>query len=239
MKPFATAAATLIFLGASAVQAYQPLRWNPMDIYILEGKAGGPRMLTVYDADGERLNQASFEYDASGRLVREVYTTSGGTPDGYSTYTYSDGRITEERLYDSTGNLVNRSIFTYAGTSLARMEIQNADGQPILRQEYTVQSGRIEGGSEWNAGENLRFQILYGQHGQAAVTMRSSEEGELARIQFTRDELGRVASRVRAQGDARSKVDYSYDSEGRITECRYFSQAGEQWILERILRFSY
>ena len=67
-----------IAFSFTSLSAFQPTRWSPMDQFILEGGAGGPRALQVMNPTGQILSRAQFVYDGSGRLVEERFQTAGG-----------------------------------------------------------------------------------------------------------------------------------------------------------------
>ena len=77
-------AATVVALYALAapLAAFQPVRWTPMDAYVLKPLPGGPSSVKVLDPRGRVLSTARYIYDGEGRLLEERFADAGGQERG-------------------------------------------------------------------------------------------------------------------------------------------------------------
>ena len=228
-----------ISTAGAPLSGFQPTRWTPMDAYILQPLAGGPKSVQLLSPDGTLLSSARFVYDSAGRLTEERFTDAAGNDAGSNRYTYADGRIKEETLLNTAGKVIGRTKFIYKEKQLVALEQFDPDHKLVSRQDFAYKEGRIVQGVETTGEQKDQFVIDYQDQKPVAMTVKSSEHGQLSRITYRYDEQGRLKQRVRETFGNFSRCDYIYDGQGRIEAYAYYNQINGQWEREKKLQFAY
>lgn len=229
----------LMALSSSALLAYQPVRWSPMDPYIEQGTAGGPASVQVLDPNGAVLGTGKFRYDAKGRLTEEVFLNAGGKADGKTTYSYKGDLLGEEKLFDREGKLVARTVFLYSGNQLTGLEQYDSEGKLAMKQSYVHKEDRIVEGIEKTGDGEDAFVLKYDAGRPVSFVVKSAEHGELQKITYRYDEQGRLKQRVREAFGNMSRCDVLYDARGRVEAYAYYDQVGDKWLRVKKLQFDY
>jgi len=234
---------TLIALLTPAVlQAYEPVRWSPLDAYlgrIVASSAHAPKGVKAVDPQGGLLSQAEYEYK-QGRLVREVFRNGDGEHEGETRYLYDAGRIQEERTLDEHGQLVSRMQVQYDGGKIIGVEVYDAEGELQMSQSYVYKDDRIVGGVERSGGEEDEFQIRYENNRPAAFVLRNAENGVVQSIRYRYNDQGRLEARIREAFGQVSRCVYSYDPQGRLLSYTYADRLADgSWSASKKLEFRY
>ncbi|MCR9143514.1 MAG: hypothetical protein NXI24_14795 [bacterium] len=230
---------TAALLFAGSLWAFQPVRWSPMDTYVLKPLPGGPKSVQVLSPTGKVLSSASFAYNGEGRLVEERFQNAEGQSAGRNVYKYVDGLLKEEQLIDPSGKIISRTKFIYKKEVLVALEQFDRDHRLISRQDYAYRDGLIIRGVETTGGQKDQFQLEYRDQKPTTLTVKSSEHGRLNLITYRYDEEGRVKQRVREAFGNLSRCDYVYDAQGRIEAYAYYNRINGRWEREKKLKFSY
>ncbi len=242
-KYFATTfvAATVLFTQTTIVSAFTPGKWNPMDHYILRGQAGGPRAVLVHDPDGKILQTAEFQYDANGRLLREVYINSSGQGDGHTLYEYQGDRVTGEKLYNSKSELVERKVYLYTGGRLSAIQVMDNKDQEILQVDYTSKGELIQVAEEKREKNLDRILFVYRADKLDALEVKDEAGNVFSRTKFEYGQAGELTRRERFQGGRRYLCKYVYGANGKIAGYEYsnFNPEQNRWELEKRLTFRY
>ncbi|MEQ9367384.1 MAG: hypothetical protein RIF32_24340 [Leptospirales bacterium] len=244
MKMIRIASLTIAVFGAlicvaQSLHAFQPVRWSPMDAYILKPLPGGPQSVQVLDPAGRVLSSARYIYDGAGRLIEERFAEADGTPAGSNVYEYKAGRLQQERLIDAKGKIISRTKFFYKNDVLVGMEQFDRNHKLISRQDYAYRDGRIYRGVETTGAQKDQFQLEYKDDKPIALTVKNNEHGRLNLITYQYDEQGRTRQRIREAFGNFSRCDYSYDERGRIQAYAYYNRVNGEWEREKKLQFSY
>lgn len=224
---------------AAPVFAFQPVRWAPMDAYILKPIPGGPKSVQVLSPKGTLLSSARFVYNGAGRLIEERFSGSDGATGGSNYYKYEEGLLKEERLVGADNKVISRTKFIYKKQQLVGMEQFDRDHKLISRQDYTYRDGVIIRGVETTGAQKDQFQLEYRDQKQITLTVKSSKHGRLAYIVYKYDEQGRIKQRVRESFGNFSRCDYVYDAQGRIEAYAYYNRINGNWKREKKLKYSY
>lgn len=241
MKPCHTIPFFLLILFAALpgqLFAYQPVKWNPLDTYIAEGKKDGPKSMTVLDGSGKELQKAIYEYTESGRLVREKYFKDGKA-DGETLYRYENGKLVEERLVDAAGKLVERQVFLYDSDGLISIEVQDNSGKILLRNVFERKSSQIVGGLEISSETSDRYRLKYEGERLVEVTVLDDQGQSLSTVAYLYDTKGRLTERKKIQNENQSRCVVDYNGHDRIKSYRYLNQEGTKWVTEKQFLLSY
>ncbi len=233
------AAVVLLSTLAAPLSAFQPVRWTPMDAYVLKPLPGGPSGVKVIDPRGRVLSSARYKYDGAGRLLEERFADAEGKSAGVNRYLYEKGLLKEERLSNASGKIVSRTKFIYKQEVLIALEQFDRNHKLISRQDYSYRDGRIYRGVETTGAQKDQFQLEYRDEKPISLTVKNNEHGRLNLITYRYDEQGRVKQRVREAFGNLSRADYLYDAQGRIQAYAYYNRINGEWRREKKLEFSY
>lgn len=218
--------------------AFSPGKWSPLDVYVLQGRPGGPQLIE-HKVRGEVTLRAKLSYDSKGRLIREVYEKPTGVRTGERHYFYRKGRLIRETLSDAQGKNVEIRFFDYDGNGLKSMMIRNEKNQIILSQSLTSQNSRILSGKEVVGKIMDVFRIEYENNRPKLIQVFNDSGRELGRISFGYRKDGNVAHRVREQNSNLSRCVYQYDSRGKLKSYSYFTKNGNKWVHDKTLLLKY
>lgn len=238
-RAFITLGIILTIAAGTPLHAFDPVRFSPLDLYVLKGGLKGPKSLQMMDASGKLRQRATLDYDGDGYLLRESYFSADGASQGSTLYAYKDGRLSEERSLTPGGVLISRRAFEYKGKNLASITSYDSSNQIVSRIAYTYQGDRLVSGVETHSPDRDRFQIEYAGPSMLAISYASPDGKPISTIRFSYGQEGRVTERERILGPARNACRYQYDSAGRITSYSYYEFVNGGWVLEKTLRMDY
>jgi hypothetical protein len=155
----------------------------------------------------------SFSYDAGGRLVKDVSSTTGNRTESYTeTYTCDAGgrMAARSKSMDMGGGAVYTESFTYAYNSAGKLvgEKGSAGGQDIEKSYTYDSSGRMT--------KCVTLTTSYGEFNEPGKTSYTSTLTE--NYTYKLDKAGRVISRTTKTdiiGGETTVDSYTYDSAGR------------------------
>ena len=230
----------------SKLWAYQPLQWSPINAYILkEQSRNGPRGIKVLDPKGELIAKTLYEYNSSGRVVKEIYYNAKAQKTGYSEYRYKDGLLREERLLDLSGKVFSITRFFYDPQSkLKSLKIYGVKGKGEkkelkLEQNYYYSGKRLTGGIEIIGGKERQrnsFQIFYEGEKVKRLLFHAKGIGKILEIIYHYDKEQKLRERVRHIFLEKkvSRCIYHYDEREELKEYKYRNKgAGGKWRDER------
>ncbi|MCB1175719.1 MAG: hypothetical protein KDK39_19245 [Leptospiraceae bacterium] len=231
--------AALLSLGwTSVLFAFHPIRYNPLDRYVLSAVPGGPKGMVISDKAGKKGQSARLEYNSQGQLTKEIYFDTAGKKEGESRLTYLDGRLSKEELYNAAGQLLNRRVFEYTGKELVKMKVYNAKGESELEQIYQYRREFLTGGQENNGAGFLSFSISYDNGLASTIKIHNDENLLVSMIYLKYDANGRVVERVRSQGGQKHRFVYTWQDD-RILAYKLLQEVKGQWELQRSITFQY
>ncbi len=246
-----------LFLSITSLWAYQPLRWSPIDEYVLRDKLGGPLGLRSYDVKGKLIESIKYEYNSKGRLVKENYYNAQNVFTGYLEYEYKKSLLHSEKLYNTKGALLSSVIFEERNGHIHALSISNQQGELISKQNFSYEGKNIVGGSERENEQTTDFKFFYEKGILKKITLFSKTSGKLAEILFKYDSNNRIIERTRHlyTHNQSNKCIYLYDSKKeRILNYRFETlidantpkeskgskkQNQPKWVLEKSISLFY
>ncbi|TGK07169.1 hypothetical protein EHO59_03415 [Leptospira semungkisensis] len=229
-----------LLLSVTSIHSFTPGKWSHMDRVVLGFEKGGPSQEVVKDSKGKIIYSAKYEYDESGKLVRENYTGSDGKPDGYTKFTYKDGRVAREELYNKEGINLEVKVFQYDNSgTLSVVELLDQTGKLILKCNISSwgENGLIkEAHTEW-ADTKLteRFHIVKDPNkpGLFQQNIYNEDKQQAASTVLTFDEKGKLLSRMNVQGANERMNRLLWDKNNRLQQFTYLIKQGDTWAVEK------
>lgn len=228
----------LIFLSAQALLAYQPIRYSPLDVYVLNPNGKGPRSLQIYNSRGVKTKTAHMQYDARGRLLKEIFFDSKGKKEGESRFVYTDAGPVKEELYNASGKLLTIKVFTYQGKQIKEMRVLDTEGRLELRQTFRYKHARLIAGQESNGTGMLKFSVSYANQRPTRIEIRNDTNRVLSSIQYSYDSKGILLERTRKQSGSTHKFIYTY-SAGKVAYYELLELTRDGWRKIRKIQYIY
>lgn len=102
------------------------------------GQAGRHARRTVFGSDGAVASSSSYEYDATGLLIREINRDANNQVVSQSEWSYQNGLKAAWRVLDPSGLTLARTEYRYDGGLLVEARIHAAGGalSGSIRYEY-------------------------------------------------------------------------------------------------------
>lgn len=221
--------------------SFTPGKWNPMDAYVTQAQKGGPRALIVYDATGKIRQTAEFQYDANGRLARELYLNASGKRDGSTSYEYRGSRITGEKLFNRKGDLVERKVYLYSSGRLSAIQVFDKKGQEIMQVDYTRKGNQIHVAEEKRDKALDRVLFRYKDDRLNMLEVKDDQGKVFSKTKFEYGPDGKLLKRERFQGGRRFLCKYRYNKRGAVAGYEYlvFNPEKNQWQLQKRLAFRF
>ena len=190
----------------------------------------------TYNPNGLKCATTIYEYDGSGRVVKESFYGVNDAPTGYNTYEYApDGRMTkisylatgpeefEEDYrsvteYNMQGDKIKET--QYYGEEIAAVTAYEYDNAGVLQSEKYY-----EGESELVAEYSYSY-----ENGRVSAVLRHDYlEDDSVTDRYTYNADGLVTSDIcyDSQENIVSRTEYSYDKNGSETRCGVYSASGE------------
>ena len=235
------AVAMVLVAPLSVAHAFIPGKWNPMDAYVKGATKGGPRALIVTDPKGKVRQSAEFQYDATGRLIKEVYIDSAGKKDGSTAYEYRGGKVSTEKLFNKQGKVVENKTYLYSAGKLSGIQVTNDKNQEIMSIDYKRKGGMIHIAEEKRDRTLDRIVFEYKKDRLDHIIVKDDSGNVLSKTKYEYDRDGRLVKRERFQGGRRFACKYIYQPNGRVAGYEYlnFNPERNQWQLVKRLKFKY
>ena len=218
----------LIFLClVSSVQSYQPLRWSPVDLYILKSVKNGPSELKIINAEKKLLEKSLYTYNRRGRLLKEVYYNSQRKKTGYTKYFYRKGKIIRESLFDKSGKKLRSAQFIYASNGfLKELRISDRTGKIRSVQSYGYVNTLLVKGVEVTGKEENTFELLYEKKKLKRIIGKNKRTGKISEIfyKYGKTKYGKthkIKERILLSQSKTSRCRYQYDADGRLIKLSY------------------
>lgn len=241
LNRLARVALVIACLTPASLLAFTPGKWDPMDTYIEGARKGGPRALIVYDADGKIRQSAEYQYDQSGRLLKEVYINSAGKKEGSTEYEYRAGNIAGERLFDKNGKLVERKVYLYSRGKLSGIQVYDDKDQEIMQVDYSHKGDRIHVAEEKRDRALDRVVFHYKDERLNKLEVKDDQGKVFSHTRFDYGKNGKLVRRERFQGGRRYLCKYLYNKSGSVAQYEYlvFNPEKNQWQLQKRLAFKF
>lgn len=227
---------TTLFSGA--LWAFHPIRFSPLDLYVVRPVAGGPKSLKIVDKDGKTSKTANLKYSSDGNLTKEIYFDIKGSKEGESQMTYSKGLLIKEELISKTGKVLIRRDFEYTNKNLVKMKVYNAEGKSQMEQIYRYNRNLLTSGQENNGVGMLTFEISYTNSLATAIKIRNDDKVVISMVYIKYNPKGQVIERVRTQGGQKHRFKYYYKNE-KIDHYDLSVYNKKQWVKLKTTRFFY
>lgn len=225
---------------------------------------GKPVMEVQYSQEGDMEQQARYEYDANGFLIREVLTEGHGEvleeksfePDdqlrikkefrhyadgSFDTleYWYDDaGHVVRKDLYDDEGVLESKEVFEYRDGLLVKEMTFEGDDELLAETEYTYDDDGLLDEKiihQIDEGHYVRQEFSYNESGVRDAILGYNREGDLVeRILFTLDDKGRPVSIEEENKRKKNQIRLAYDDADLLVFQEEFDMKGE--LVSRVSR---
>lgn len=237
---FQKAILLLLIFGASSLLAFTPGKWSHTDRIVLGFEKGGPAEEIVKDSKGNIIYSAKYEYDETGKLVRENYLSKDGKPDGYTKFSYKEGRVLREDLFNKEGINLESKLFGYdASGILNSVELLDQSGKSLLRCSILSwgENGLIKDAqTEWaDSKDTERFSITKDPNkpGLFQQNIFNEDKQHVASTVFTFDSNGKLLSRMNVQGNQERMNRLLWDKSNRLQQFTFLVKQGDKWALEK------
>ena len=221
------------------ILAYQPLKWSPMDSYIVGGgkNISFPKSMQNFNAKEKLTQTVTFEYNNEGKLILEKYYNNKNEYTGYTKYFYQNKILKEEKLYDKNDNLLNSTSFTNDNKNITSLTIKNKKNEIISEQKFFYEKGLLNSGYEKSNGNKDEFKIVYVKNQIKEIILTNTTSGKLGDIIFKYNEKKQLIERVRnlILEKETNRFVYYYDQLGFIKNYSYekLIRKTNTWIKER------
>lgn len=124
----------ILLLFPKIILGITPGKWSHIDKYIFGNNSNGPVKEIVKNANGKIVYSAFYEYDSSGKLIKESYLNADGKTDGFTIFQYKDGKVVREELFDKDHILLETKTFRYNPKGeIDLVEVFDKDNKLLLR----------------------------------------------------------------------------------------------------------
>lgn len=232
---------SLVFISfISPIYSFTPGKWSHTDRIVLGFEKGGPSQELVKDSKGNLIYTAKYEYDPSGKLIKENYIGQDGKPDGFTKFIYKDGKILKEELYNKDGvNLESKNFGYNKSGVLSSIELIDKEGKNILTCTIISwgENGLVkEAQTEWtDAKLTERFSIVKDPNkpGLFQQNIYNEDKQQAASTVLTFDSNGKLLSRMNVQGTIERMNRLIWDKENRLQQFTYLIKQGDKWAVEK------
>lgn len=208
--------------GESTPEPTEAQPASTQDLSVYEKSEGLLSQEIWYNENGLKFSTVKYEYDASGRLVKETTLGINDAPVGYKEYALNADGLPETMInYIADGpeeySEEYRVLFEYNDTGL-KMKETSMIGDTVTSVTTYAYEGSDLVSEKYYEGSELISDIAYEYDGSGKLTklvrrdmLEDSETSETC----TYDENGLLASREVSGGDGiASRTEYSYDEHG-------------------------
>ncbi|TGL62916.1 hypothetical protein [Leptospira sarikeiensis] len=231
---------SFILLYITPAYSFTPGKWSHTDRIVLGLEKGGPTQELVKDSKGNVIYTAKYEYDPSGKLIRENYIGKDGKPDGFTKFIYTDGKISKEELYNKDGVNLEAKVFGYNKSGvLSSIELLDQNGKNILTCTILSwgENGLIrEAQTEWaDTKITERFAIVKDPNkpGLFQQNIYNEDKQQAASTVLTFDSNGKLLSRMNVQGTIERMNRLIWDKDNRLQQFTFLVKQGDKWAVEK------
>lgn len=228
----------IFILIATNLNAYTPGKWSYLDRYVLGNEKFGPASETVKNRTGQTIYSATYEYNAEGKLVKEIFQNAKGESDGEIIYTYESGKIKSEELFAPDKSAQEKKSFIYSQSgNLKEIVVTLGNGKPLLRHKIlSIQDGFVmECETKWEE-ESMQQESFSTKKDPLEETILNQEifddkKKSIGFIKYYFDKKGRIEKRENLQGSSKRMQILTYDESGKLISFSFHVKQDENWVL--------
>ncbi|AXR59985.1 hypothetical protein [Leptospira mayottensis] len=219
--------------------AITPGKWSHIDKYIFGNNINGPVKEIVKNTKGQVVYTATYEYDTSGKLIKETYLDADGKADGSTVFRYRDGKVVREELFDKENVLLETKTFRYNPKGqIDLVEVFDRENKLLLKSNITswnkdfVKSGQ----TNWSDSKEMeKFTLVQDTKNPRMLIQNiyNEEKKQIASTKFEYDEKGNLLTRTNIQGEQERKNQLSYGSNNRLQSFTFHVKQNNKWELQK------
>ncbi len=218
-----------------------PEKFDHLSVYkILPNPGNGPVREEIREAENANGIFATYEYDQKNLLIRENYFNPEGKAEGYLVHHYKSGRLQKSELFNAQ-NIIRETIEykTISGGKISSYKVTDTNNQNKLSWSFQYDSkGRlISGFRVLNKDKTESFSMEYedNQSIQVIIDAKGEKSGSIQTL-YAR---GKVSQRIKNYNTGIQRIDYMYDSNGRLSEMKFFNTERGKFILVKVHKLKY
>ncbi|RHX82376.1 RHS repeat protein [Leptospira yasudae] len=227
----------LLFPGM--IFAVTPGKWSHIDQYVFGNNANGPVKEIVKNASGKVVYTATYEYDASGKLIKETYLNAEGKADGSTVFQYKDGKVVREELFDKENLLLETKTFRYNPKGqIDLVEVFDKENKLLLKSNIISWDKNFakSGQTNWPDSKEIEtFTLIQDAKNPKALIQNiyNEEKKQIASTKFEYDEKGKLLTRTNVQGEQERKNQMNYDSNSQLQSFTFHVKQNNKWELQK------
>lgn len=227
----------LLLLFPGIVFGVTPGKWSHIDKYVLGNHQNGPVKEIVKNANGKVIYSAVYEYDSSGKLIKESYWNEDGKSDGATLFQYKDGKVVREELFDKDTILIETRLFRYnTKGQIDLIEVFDRENKLMLKSNINVWDKEFvkSGQTTWADSKEVETFTLHSDDKNPKALIQNiynEEKKQIASTKFEYDETGRLISRINTQGEQERKNQLNYGSDNRLQSFTFHVKQNNKWEL--------
>lgn len=181
------------------------------------------------EADGTVMEEKSYEADDYQRIAREYLHYADGSRDTI-TYAYDDeGNVIRKETVDADGEVEEIVEYQYENGKLLHELKRDESGEIVFERRYHYDDGQlseIESRDEFE-GEAQKRVYTYNEHGhRESVMLYDSDGNPLERVLLETDEKGRPIKVVEENRQKKNTLHLRYDEKGNVVFQEEFDLKG-------------
>ncbi len=204
------------------------------DLSVYEKSEGKLEKEVWYNANGLRFSTVSYEYDGSGRLVKETTLGINDEPVGYKEYTLGESGLVETMVnYAADGpeeySEEYRVLYEYNETGLKMKETNMIGGSVTAVTTYAYEGKSLVSEKYYESSELVSdISYEYGGSGELTkLTRQDMLEGGQTVESYSYDDDGRLAKKESSvDGVVVNRTEYSYDGHGNELSVSIYGSDG-------------
>jgi len=201
-------------------------------------KLDGPSEELVKDNSGKEIARASYKYNEKKQII-EIDFFKDAANDGKNLFIYDEKGLKQEELYDKNNHLVEKVIYVRNNANqVTQFEVFDGNNKSLLLWKFQYNNNRVASGSRY-IDNALTERFIYEYSGQSIIQHLYFDDNSIAGSVVTDIKNARVIKRTKKEPAGARKIEYYYDSAGRIEKMIFFSEEESRSKIEKIHLFNY
>lgn len=215
----------------------EPVETEEPEVNIYTKDDGTLKREVYYNPDGLNFSTVIYEYDGSGRVVKELTFGINKAPESSRSFEYdANGNCIEEIDYlaknadEYTESF--RIAFTYNEAGLLVKEVRTVGSAIAAVTTYDYTDGLLTAEKHYEGESELiaEYSYQYDENGNKSVCIRNDYmEGIKTENRYTYDANGQLIADLLCDeaGEVVNRTEYTYDANGNEIKCSVFTVGGE------------
>lgn len=229
----------LVLVFPGIVFGVTPGKWSHIDKYVLGNNPNGPIKEMVKNANGKVIYTANYEYDSSGKLIKESYIGEDGKSDGATRFQYKDGKVVKEELFNKEDILIETKTFRYnPKVQIDLVEVFDKNNKLLLKSSVNVWEKEFakSGQTNWSDSKEVETFTLAQDEKNPKIFVQNiynEEKKQIASTKFEYDEKGKLLTRINIQGEQERKNQLTYGSNNQLVRFTFHVKQNNKWELQK------